>query len=405
MHLIDSRRMREIDRRTIEEFGIEGALLMERAGRAVALLTADLAGRLPTQPVSIRLLAGKGNNGGDAFVAARYLHQWGFASTVLLACSRTELQGDALHHFERMTHAGVPAEDLTEPEDWQKLPEPGDKTTRILVDGLLGTGIAGEPREPVASAIAALNADGARCPVLAIDTPSGLNTDTGEAPAVCVAADLTATMAFPKTGFAAESARPYLGEVQVIDIGVPPTLAADVQSDVEIIAQPDIAALFPRRATDAHKGSYGHLLIIAGAVGYSGAASLAADAAVRSGPGLVTVLTPACVAAPVASRVPECMVLPGPETASGSLRADALDNLPRDLNSFDAVLCGPGLTPHTDTEALVRHILEAAALPLLLDADGLNVCAAHPEWIARCGGRVVLTPHAGELARPLGEDG
>lgn len=402
MQLVTSRQMREIDRRTIEDFGVHGDVLMERAGMGTARIVARLADANPIATPGVLLVAGRGNNGGDAFVAARCLSEWGYDVEVRLAGKADAIKGDALEHFKRMLAAGVELHELPDEAAWKSPDRPGTPGARVLVDGILGTGISGPARGTAAAAIRFVNTLGRMNQVVAIDVPSGLNADTGEAPGDTVCADVTVTMALPKVGLVQPCALDFAGNVEVIDIGIPSSLVDEVTSGEELITRADLYALVPPRPRQAHKGCYGHVLIIGGGAGFTGAAAMAAAGAVRSGAGLVSALVPAGIAGAVAATVPEAMVHPAPETEQGTLRADCLDALGGTLDAYDAVVVGPGLTSCDASASLVRRVLKESRVPLLLDADALNVCAGSPELIATCGAPTIITPHPGEMARLMG---
>ncbi|MFN2350641.1 MAG: NAD(P)H-hydrate epimerase [Kiritimatiellia bacterium] len=288
MLAITTGEMRELDRRTIDEDGIPGEILMERAGIGVARALDRIVatGLLPMarSRTAIWLVAGRGNNGGDAFVAARHLYGWGYQIRVLLAGGVEDLNGDALLHLRRMRDVGIVPQELPRPEDWHEfnpakypeLPRPA-----IIVDGLLGTGIQGAPRDTMAAAINFINNRRHTTRIVAIDVPSGLNADDGSAPGPAVQADITLTMACPKTGLLQGRAMDYVGNLEVLDIGIPAKFKPQRSSDLELITPADISFLAQRRSRTAHKGSFGHLVIIAGAAGFSGAAIMAAYACRR----------------------------------------------------------------------------------------------------------------------------
>jgi len=399
--LVTTEQMRELDRQTIHERGIPGRVLMERAGLGVAEVVRRVARLSGCQAPRVRLFAGKGNNGGDAFVAARVVHEWGMDAELWLAGEAETVQGDALHHLDRMKAAGVPLQELPSGEGWKEVPvgRPGERA--VLVDGILGTGVHGAARDPAAAAIRCVNGLGRRHPVIAIDMPSGLNTDTGEAEGETVIADITVTMAFPKCGLVEPRAADYVGRLEVVDIGIPDELVGETQGDRELICASDLRGGTARRERTSHKGSFGHVLIVGGATGYAGAPALAARAALRSGVGLVTGLVPSRIAPVVAGMVPEAMIHGGAETETGSLALKGLEGWHRDLSDFEAVLMGPGMTPHEQTQLLVERVLAESPVPVVLDADALNVCAGRPELISRANNPVVITPHPGELGRIL----
>jgi len=390
--------MRELDRRTIEEFGTPGDVLMDRAGLGVAEAVRRIAELSGGSDRSALLVAGRGNNGGDAFAAARYLREMGFVVRLWLAGESAAVKGDARVHLERLREAGtVPVERATE-DAWRAADLRGQKG--IVVDGVLGTGSSGPARGVAAEAIRCMNRLGENLPVVAIDIPSGMNADTGRAAGDAVQADVTVTLGLPKRGLTVPGC---VGSVEVVDIGIPEAYTRELASDLELVALPDVRRVIRRRPQEAHKGTYGHVLVIAGATGYAGAAGMAARAAVRSGVGLVSVLTPQAVAPIVARTVPEAMVHPGSQTESGSLRADCLETWGRDLKTFDAVVIGPGLTPHEQSRLLVENVLRQTRSRLVLDADALNVCGTRlEETIGRAACPVVITPHPGEMARLLG---
>ena len=405
MKLVTSAQMRELDRRTIEEVGISGAELMDRAGRGVADVVrymADLAGL--GNPSAV-LFAGRGNNGGDAFAAARHLKDLGFDVMVWLAGSETQLQGDALKHLGQMKSDGITLEEFPTREDWdENLANPAGAD--FIIDGLLGTGSTGPARGPVAWAIQYINSMANDSFVISIDIPSGINADTGVAEGDAVCADVTVTLGFPKTGLVAPAALEFVGCVEVIDIGIPQDFVAATRRGAgrELIYSTELRKLLPRRARGSHKGTYGHLLLVGGARGYAGAIALAARAATRSGIGLTTALVPESIRDTVAGASLETMVFGGAETETGSLSSAALEAWADQLARFDAIVVGPGLTQHPESAALVRWLLLHAQVPLVLDADALNVLAGEPKLIGGAKSSVILTPHPGELARLRGKD-
>ncbi len=403
MKLISSARMRDLERRVIAERGIAGAELMDRAGRGVAEVVRHLADAAGTMNPSALLFAGRGNNGGDAFAAARHLHDMGFDVVVWLAGAESQVHGDALKQLSLMKSEGIELEEYPTREDWDDnlaLPYIAD----FLVDGLLGTGSSGPARGPIARAIQYINAVGNDAFVVSIDQPSGINADTGVAEGDAVNADVTATLGLPKIGLVSPAALEFVGGIEVIDIGLPSDLveALPSETDLELIYSTELKKLLPRRLRSSHKGDFGHVLLIGGARGYTGAIALAARAALRSGAGLVTVATPESIAPAVAGAALEAMVWGAPETAEGTLSATAWAQWASRLSEFDAVLAGPGMTRHPETEALVRRLLAECGIPLVLDADALNVLEGRPEAVAEAHASVVITPHPGELARLLG---
>ena len=351
MKAVTTEQMRELDRRTIAA-GTPGEELMERAGFAVAKAAIEFLKRRDSRKAL--LFAGKGNNGGDAIVAARHLAAAGCHPTLVLMERRDERP------------AGVAV------VEWpDELPE-----ADVIVDGLLGTGLTGEVREPYASAIQWINTQ--RAPVVAIDVPSGLGTTN------CVRAKVTVTMGLPKVDLLRPAATDYVGRIEVADIG----LDTDVESDIEMITCADI--VLPERKRSAHKGDFGHLLIIAGSEGYTGAPVIAAHAAARAGVGLVTLAVPKEIYPIVASTCPP-EVMPRPLT---------FEQVPP---GFDAVAIGPGLGQKPEVQKMIWRFLSSSPVPMVVDADALNAVAMAPAALKKLPVPVVLTPHPGEMARLVGK--
>ncbi len=398
MKIVTTSWMRELDRQTIEEYGISGATLMERAGNGLADQLLQRIAEWGLHNPFITLLAGRGNNGGDAFVAAIRLRKRGLRVKVWLVGLPRE-GSDALTFFNRMQAERVAWRDMADEAEWDHL-NAVEAEADVLVDALLGTGAEGAPRGVIGRAVDFLvsRADHAR--IVAVDIPSGLNADTGKAEGAAVRADLTVTLGLPKCGCLAPPAYDYVGHLTVVDIGIPHTLIEQMpfDQDKEFIDPTDLAPLFARRARASHKGVYGHVLIFGGACGYSGAVTMAALAALRSGAGLATVVTPFSVAPIVAGRAMEAMVKGAPETSIGSLAVECWKDWRAHVNQFKAVLIGPGMTRHVDTLKLVRKLLRECRVPMVIDADALSVLGGHVRQFQKAQGPLVLTPHPGEMA-------
>jgi len=403
MKLITSAQMRELDLRTIREGGIPGEELMDRAGRGVAELVRHMADITGTLNPCALLFAGRGNNGGDAFATARHLKDMGFDVWVWLAGTESQVEGDSLKHLTSLKSMDVDVEEMPEKENWEtRLQSPAGAD--FLIDGLLGTGSSGAARGTIAAAIQYINRVANDAFVISIDMPSGLNADTGVAEGDAVYADVTVTLGAPKVGLIAPGALEFVGGLEVADIGIPMEWirALPAKSDLELIYSMELKRLLPRRVRSSHKGTYGHVLLIGGAKGTAGAIALAARAAARSGVGLTTALVPDGIQGTVAAASLETMVHGGPVTDAGTLASSAWDAWVDRLEDFDAILVGPGLSTHPESRLLVRRILADCRVPLVLDADALNVLAGHARLIAHARCPVLLTPHPGELARLIG---
>ncbi|NLB55060.1 MAG: NAD(P)H-hydrate dehydratase [Lentisphaerae bacterium] len=399
MKIITSDEMRTLDKLAIEEHEISGEVLMERAGTGLANAIINMR---PPRDKKILLIAGHGNNGGDAFVAARILVEEGYTCSLILACEESEIKGDAFTHFVKMRQdAGIIPIELTDVARWEKRKILCD--VGLIVDGLIGTGLKGVPQGVVAAAIRYINKHLNCCKIVAIDVPSGLNADTGEAEGDCVFADRTVTMALPKIGLIQPRAIEYTGSITVVNIGFPQELIDKYKSDYELVTKEEVQRHFPRRARMSHKGNYGHLLVIAGSRGMAGAAGMALSAALRSGVGLLSAAVPESIAQTVTAWTKEAMVYPCPETENGAHTLELLDKLKNHINRYDAVLIGPGMGSEQETKSLIKVLLDTLTCPVLLDADGLNAYADSATELAKVkSGDLVLTPHPAELARILG---
>jgi hydroxyethylthiazole kinase-like uncharacterized protein yjeF len=380
--LPDAERMRATDRWAIAEQAIPGIDLMERAGAGLAALAAELA--VGDGPVAV--VCGKGNNGGDGYVAARHLREAGHDVRVLTVAPVEELQGDAATNAERLPG------DAPQPF----APEALDGAV-LAIDALLGTGFSGEPHGPAGEAIAALNAwDGA---VVACDVPSGVDASTGEVAGAAVHAVATATFAAAKPGLWINPGKALAGAVRVVDIGIPPGAPVD-PPDVGLIHDPSVLALVPRRRPGWTKFDSGHVLVAGGARGLSGAPCLAAEAAQRAGAGYVTACVPASLETIFEVRLLEVMTrgLPDADGAHTGAGVDAVLEL---AQRGGALVAGPGVGRTDGAAAFVRRLVREADVPVLLDADGLNAHAGDLAALASRRAATVLTPHEGELGRLL----
>jgi NAD(P)H-hydrate epimerase len=386
MKAVTTEQSRQLDRRTIAA-GTPGEELMERAGRAAAKAAAGFLKKRDAG--SVLLFAGKGNNGGDAIVAARHLAVAGCHPLLILFCRLDELQGDPLLHFQRLV-TGVHIFEMPSVEQMYEIAT--EAGPAVVVDGLLGTGLKGKVREPYASAIRFMNQ--LQLPVVAIDIPSGIDSDTGARHGVCVRADVTVTMGLPKIGLLQAAAADHVGRIEVADIGFPRQFVEEIQTEIELLTAADVKPLLPCRRPTAHKGDFGHLLIVAGSEGYTGAPVLCAHAAARSGAGLVTLAVPRTIYPVVAASCP-------PEVMPRPVEFEQLG--PRFLSGFDAIAVGPGLGQQPEVQKMVRRLVTSSSLPVVIDADALNVIAHDVVALKKLQTPMVLTPHPGEMGRLIGK--
>jgi NAD(P)H-hydrate epimerase len=397
MKILTAEQMRTIDRMTIEEIGIPGAVLMENAGSRIA---AEIAARFPDfAGRNLVIVAGKGNNGGDGLVAARHLRNRGAEPAVLLLAPKSELKGDAALNLAAAEKSGVEVVDASTELCWKKQAMTLAHAS-IIVDAVFGTGLQKPAEGLFARAIEDMNkARGFR---VAVDIPSGLSSDSFEIIGPAVRADLTVTLAAPKIAHVFPPASELVGELVVADIGIPTFLLEDDKLTMGMIGREIVLPHFAKRRRDGHKGTYGHLLVLAGSRGKTGAAVMAGKAALRMGAGLVTIGTADAAVSGVARGMMELMTEPLPGTSEGTIASGAVAAAERIAKGKDAVVLGPGLTTHPSTAEFVRALIPKIKVPLLIDADGLNILAGHLELLRAAAGPVVLTPHPGEFGRLTG---
>ncbi len=397
MKIATAQEMREIDKATMEWFGLPGVALMENAGRAVAEKAVSLLGEPRGKIVFI--VCGGGNNGGDGYVAARWLHNSGVRVKLFLAVDRALIKGDALVHLETVVRMGVECFDITEPRSMEKA-RISSAFADLVIDALLGTGFHGELTEPYRECIELMNGAGRK--ILSVDIPSGTEADTGMIREKAVQASCTVTFGLPKPGLLLYPGAGCTGELNVVPIGIPAELLTAATLRQTLVTRDYAASLLPRRLPDSHKGSFGHVLVLGGSRGMSGAAFLATQGALRAGAGLVTAGVPACIGAAMEMKTTEAMTLELPETLAGGLGADAV-RLVQDFSVRSSVaLIGPGMGRHEDTMETVRELIRTLDRPLVLDADALFALAGHIEILAATDALAVLTPHPGEMARLTG---
>lgn len=388
MRVATAKQIAEIDRRATEEFGIPAASLMERAGLQVAKVAVSLLSERGGRRVVV--LCGKGNNGGDGLVAARSLRDAGVMVEAILAAPESEFSGEARLALAAAREAGIQLRTAGSREDDRFL-----RTADLIIDALFGTGFRGPVRGPAADLIRAANGSGR--PVLAVDIPSGVAADTGRPNGECIRAAATVTMGLPKVGLLVFPGAELAGSVYVADIGYPPGLSNHSSVPTHLVTSGMVRALLPERKPDSHKGDYGRVLIVAGSIGYTGAAVLATRGALRTGAGLVTLAVPETVYPIIASHVVEGMPHPLPDKG-GAVATDALKKLDELIQRSDVIAAGPGLSEAAGVRRVVERLL-AAGKPLVLDADGLNVLAGRATTLATARAPLVITPHPGELGR------
>jgi len=402
MKLLTASESRQVDMLSQQKYGVPSFDLMTRAGEAVAdeiprWASAAMLGR------GVLVVAGKGNNGGDGMVAARRLKQLGVNVRAVLMGSVGALKGDAATACAEFLAAGGSVEAV---DSGQRLRDTFAPVPGVVIDAIFGTGlnapIQGLPR------LAVDLCESCAAPVVAVDIASGVNSDTGAIMGAAVHASLTVTFGFAKYGHVSYPGAGYCGDLRIVDIGFPPAALEDVKPRGRYLENADVRPLVHPRAPDSHKGTYGHPLIIAGALGKSGAALLASRAALRTGAGLVTAAIPACVAPVVAAGQAELMTEPMPDVDGHFAAQEAIARLRDIVPRKTSLIVGPGIGVSDDTKRLLEFLVtecSSSDCPMLIDADALNAIAEIGcDLLRKAKGRVVLTPHPGEMARLLSQD-
>ena len=398
MLVVTAEQMRELDRLTIQRYGVASLTLMERAGEGIAAAIVKHFGRNAKKGVVI--VAGKGNNGGDGFVVARLLKKKRIPCEVALLARHIELSPDATHNlraFQKLKGkvteiAAGNLEFLS-----QRLRKNG-----LIVDAILGTGMKNDVRGLFGEAIALMNAAG--LPIVAVDIPSGLDSDKGTPLGAAIQAEMTVALGYPKLGEVIYPGMNFVGALVVADIGIDPRAVAAVAPRTELLARETIGWLVPRREADTHKGSYGHLFVIAGSRGKTGAAILACRAAMRSGAGLVTLAAPRSLNSIFATSLVEVMTEPLRENAREEMEPLSDDEWRSLLERKNALLFGPGIGVNDATRNALCWLLRNLDMPWVIDADGLNNLALELNRLRHAKTPPILTPHPGEMARLVGKD-
>ncbi len=396
---VSAEQMKSIDARAIKGMSIPGVVLMENAGRGVVSAIREEIGELAG--LSFAIVCGKGNNGGDGFVVARFLENEGATAESYLLGRKSDVKGDARANLDLALKAGIEVIEVRGEKSLPSLME-GLRRADAAVDAIFGTGFEGAARGTPAYAIELLNEfEG---PVFSVDVPSGLDATTGQVEGPCVVADVTATMCLPKTGLLLYPGRSYAGDLYVVDIGVPSVAIEKEDVKLEVLDSEYVRSILPLRPPGAHKGRFGHLLVVAGSPGMTGAAALASMSALRAGCGLVTLAIPESLNDVMEVKLTEVMTLPVPETESRTFAPEAIAPVLSFLENADALALGPGIGTNAGTKKFVLDLLPRIKCPAVIDADGLNCLSFDARAVKRRGSPLVLTPHPGEASRLTGVD-
>jgi NAD(P)H-hydrate epimerase len=395
MKVATAEQMQELDRKAIEAYRIPGIVLMENAGRGA---TEVISNTFPDfQKMKIAIVAGKGNNGGDGFVIARYLLNRRISVKVYLLADSKGLRGDAETNFQIFQRMKGEVISVPSSKDYQKVKKELEKFD-LLIDAIFGTGLDAEVRGYYREVIDHLNT--LQKPIVAIDIPSGLDANTGKPFGTAVRASLTITFGLPKIGHVISPGLDYVGKLKLVDIGLPKKLVEEERIQTHLLENDEIRGwLSTPRRPDTHKGDYGHLLVIAGSVGKTGAAAMACEAALRTGAGLVTLAIPKSLNAIMEVKLTEVMTEPLPETPKQTLSLRAFSSILRLCENKKAVIIGPGIGTFKETQSLILKLIKTLNLPIILDADGLTALATQPKILPTTNRSLILTPHPGEMAK------
>ncbi len=394
MKIVNTKQIKSIDRRAIREFGIPGPVLMESAASAVMAEMEKFFDGL--RGVRVGIICGRGNNGGDGSALARRLRVRGIAVRVALLSTFGAVKGEAKINLSILRKMDVEiienasARSLADIVAWSD----------VLVDAMLGVGLSSPLTGIYARAVDMINTAGR--PVVAIDIPTGIDADTGAIRGAAIKADLTVTMVLLKRGLVLHPGAQYAGTVRVADIGIPPEVIEQEKISMSLLDRDAAWGVIGQRAPDAHKGDFGHLMVVAGSPGKAGAAVMAARGALRSGTGLVSVAAPDGLVPIIQSQVAEAMCVPAAESIEGTIGIGAEKELLKAMGTMSACAIGPGLSTHYETVQTVRNLIQRLAIPAVIDADGLNALVGFTDLLKRTSRSVILTPHPGEMGRLLG---
>jgi ADP-dependent NAD(P)H-hydrate dehydratase / NAD(P)H-hydrate epimerase len=398
MLVVTAEEMREIDRLTIQKYGVPSLALMERAGEGITKAILERFERAAKKGVLV--VAGKGNNGGDGLVVARLLKKKRIPSEVALLARKNELSPDAAHNLGAYTKVRGKVTEIAEGS--LGLLSERLRGKGLLVDAIFGTGIKSAVSGLYGEAITLMNTSG--IPNVAVDIPSGLDTDNGTPLGVTVQAEMTVALAYPKVGEVIYPGLNYVGDLAVADIGIDPRAVEEVSPNSELLEREEIRWRVPIREPDTHKGTYGHLLVMAGSRGKTGAAILACRAAMRSGAGLVTLAEPRSLNDIFASSLVEVMTEPLRDNATEEIEPLGDEDWRRLLERKNSLLFGPGIGVNDSTRNALRWLLRNLEVPWVIDADGLTNLALEVDRLRSAKTPPILTPHPGEMGRLIDRD-
>jgi NAD(P)H-hydrate epimerase len=398
MIVVTAEQMREMDRLTIQKHSVSSLKLMEQAGEGVTQAILENFARAAKKGVLV--VAGKGNNGGDGLVAARLLRKKRIPCEVALLARKDELSPDAAHNLGAYVKLRGKVTEVGETS--LGLLGEAMRGKGLLVDAILGTGTRNAVRGVYAEAITLMNASG--LPIVAVDIPSGLDTDRGMPLGVAIQAEKTVALAYPKLGEVIYPGLIYVGDLAVADIGIDSRAVEEVSPNIELLEREAVRRLVPTRAPDSHKGTYGHVLVMAGSRGKTGAAILACRAAMRAGAGLVTLAAARSLNDIFATSMVEVMTEPLQDNGAEEMEPPGDEAWRRLLDRKNSLLFGPGIGVYDATRSALRWLLRNLEMPWVIDADGLTNLVEELDRLRHAKTPPILTPHPGEMARLIHRD-
>ena len=394
MKIVSAEEMREIDQRAIDKYGIPGLVLMENAGWRVVQVIEQILESVIGKRVTI--FAGKGNNGGDAFVVARHLKNMGAQVKILITCETKEITGDAKINLDILEKMDLKVYPLLNANSLN-IVKVALISTDLVIDGIFGTGFKGAVNKYTGKIFDLINQSDK--PIVAIDIPSGVEANTGKVLGPCIKADHTVTMALPKIGLLLEPGASFTGNLYIGDISIPQEAIIEQGIDRYVTDLALIKSLFPRRDPEGHKGTYGHVLVVGGSAGMTGAVTLTSQAALKIGAGLVTLGVPRSLNRIMEIKLTEVMTKPLPETDKQVLSQAAKEDIISLATKANVLAIGPGMSQEASVQELLIELLKEIEIPLIIDADGLNALVDNLDVLKEMQVPVVLTPHPGEMAR------
>ncbi len=397
--------MRNIDRRASEKYGIPALLLMENAAHGILRVIEDTFG--PVKNRRITIVCGKGNNGGDGLAVARLLFNRGARVQALLLAEPKELKGDAEINLKIALKMGVDIQSKISTGN-----SPGNlfdiwdvrnslNHSHVIIDAIFGTGLSSNIKDEHLEIIELIN--NSNRPVISVDIPTGINSDTGEIMGAAVRATATVTFAIPKRGHFLYPGSDFTGKLHIADISIPDTATEEEGIYLSLLTEDDMSELIQDRLANSHKGNFGHVLVVAGSIGKGGAAAMTSLSCLKSGAGLVTLATPEGVQPVIAGKITEVMTYPLTETDEKTIALQAIDTILELSKDKEVIAIGPGLTTNKDTAELVRRFIKNVNATVVIDADAINAINDHLEILKERKAHTVLTPHPGEMARLIGK--